>query len=437
MNPGRKGSNGCFGYSRALRGIRVTADDRTLSYELTVRLPYGVATVMSIKYHVRIQSSRQARVKRCLLIEKIKISGYRKLRALTLNPKAKFNLIVGSNEAGKSTFLEAITIALTGRINGRPVSEELNPHWFNTSMVQDFLDCRRMGKRCAFPEIRIELFFRDNPELQRLCGANNSEKPVRSCPGVEMRIAPSDDYASELEAWAAKPSRLLPVEYYRCEWKSFAYDTLTTRPKQLATAVIDSRTVRASVGLDYHLRHILNDHLAPEERTSISIAYREVKASVSEKALGTINDRMKSIHASLHDQPITLAMDQSSRSSWEGVITPHVDDVPFSMSGQGQQSAIKISLAMNRHADQTKFVMVEEPENHLSHTSLITLLSRVAELAGEQQQLFVTTHSSFVLNRLGLDALILMNEGNAVKTEALNPETVGFFQKLSVQEKLI
>jgi len=40
--------------------------------------------------------------------------------------------------------------------------------------------------------------------------------------------------------------------------------------------------------------------------------------------------------------------------------------VPFSMSGQGQQSAIKISLAMSRHAGRAKFVMVEEPENHLT-----------------------------------------------------------------------
>jgi hypothetical protein len=40
------------------------------------------------------------------------------------------------------------------------------------------------------------------------------------------------------------------------------------------------------------------------------------------------------------------------------------------MSGQGQQSAIKISLAMSRHAGHAKFVMIEEPENHLTHTEV-------------------------------------------------------------------
>lgn len=136
------------------------------------------------------------------------------------------------------------------------------------------------------------------------------------------------------------------------------------------------------------------------------------------------------MHATLHSQPIALAMDQSARTSWEGVVTPHVDDVPFSMSGQGQQSAIKISLAMSRHAGRAKFVMVEEPENHLTHTSLVTLLSRVESLSGEQQQIFVTTHSSFVLNRLGLDALLLMGNDIAAKLSTLAPDTVHYFKRL-------
>ncbi|NYS34203.1 AAA family ATPase, partial [Streptococcus danieliae] len=134
--------------------------------------------------------------------------------------------------------------------------------------------------------------------------------------------------------------------------------------------------------------------------------------------------------ATLHNRPIALAMDQSARTSREGVVTPHVDEVPFNMAGQGQQSAIKISLAMNRHAGRAKFVTVEEPENHLTHTSLITLLSRIESLAGDQQQLFITTHSSFVLNRLGLDAILLMGNGITAKLTALAPDTVDYFKKL-------
>lgn len=364
------------------------------------------------------------------MIRKIRIQGYRIHKNLTVEPNRKLNLIVGANESGKSTLMEAVALALTGRINGRSVAEELNPYWFNTTVVEEFINKRASGVPVSFPEILIELSFEDLPELQSLCGAINTHVPTTACPGVTMRVSANPEYATELEEWAKSPTSLLPVEYYRPDWRSFADKELTTRPKVLATAVINSNTVRTSSGIDYHLRQILGDQLEPAERAQISLEYRRVKASMSKTALNAVNTRMSSVHATLHSRPIALAMDQTARTSWEGVVTPHVDDVPFSMSGQGQQSAIKISLAMSRHAGRAKFVMVEEPENHLTHTSLVTLLSRIESLAGEQQQLFVTTHNSFVLNRLGLDALLLMGNDVAAKLSMLDPETVSYFKRL-------
>lgn len=365
------------------------------------------------------------------MIEKIKISGYRIFQEFEFSPNQRLNLIVGANESGKSTLLQAIVLALTGRVNGRWVSEELNPYWFNAEMVDGFVENRQKGQRVAFPEIRIELYFENRDDLQQLCGAINSEVPTRACPGISMRImANNQDYGTELEEWARNPSNILPVEYYVDDWRDFADNKITRRPKQLVTAIIDSRTVRSTSGIDYHLREILEDHLEPSERAAISLAYRQVKASLSSDALSDVNKRIGALHASLHDRPISLSMDQSARTSWEGAVTPHVDRVPFSMSGQGQQAAIKISLAMSRQSERANFVMVEEPENHLSHTSLSILLSRMASLAGDQQQLFVTTHSSFVLNRLGLDSLLLVGRHSAPKIPDLDPDTVGYFQKL-------
>lgn len=364
------------------------------------------------------------------MISKVRIEGYRIYKKLIFEPNPRFNLLVGANESGKSTLMEAMALALTGRINGRPANEELNPYWFNTELIEEFVKKRTAGDRAPWPEIRIELFLENRDELQQLCGAINSDLPTNACPGVTIRVLPNPDYAAELEEWAKKASNLLPVEYYMIDWRSFADRVITSRPKELATAIIDSRTVRSSNGVDYHMRYILNDGLQPDERAAISVAYREIKASMSNSALKSVNARMANTHASLHDQPITLAMDQSTRSSWEGAVTPHVSDVPFSMSGQGQQAAIKISLAMSRHSERVSFVMVEEPENHLSHTSLTILLSRIETLAGEHQQLFITTHSSFVLNRLGLDHLHLLGGNTPRKLSDLAPETVAYFQKL-------
>jgi predicted ATPase len=364
------------------------------------------------------------------VITKIRIRGYRIYKDFTLEPDPKLNLIVGANQAGKSTLIEAIALALTGRINGRSAQEELNPYWFNTNLVTDFVNQVRRGERPPLPEIHIEVFFRNCAELQRLSGAHNSDLPTNACPGISMRVHPNPEYDSDLNAWKRDPSPLLPVEHYVTDWRSFADDKITVRPKQLVTAIIDSHTVRSTSGIDYHLRQILSDHLEPSEKAAISLAYRNVKASMSDTALKAVNVRIGKLHASTHDQSVTLAMDQSARASWEGSVTPHVNEVPFSMSGQGQQAATKISLAMSRHSGKANFVLIEEPENHLSHTTLTSLLERIQSLAGEQQQLFVTTHSSFVLNRLGLDALRLIGSDRTCKITELDPETVSYYQRL-------
>ena len=280
------------------------------------------------------------------MITQIKIRGYRIYRDFTLRPNARLNILVGGNDAGKSTLIEAIALALNGRIGGRGVLEELNPYWFNTDMVEEFVALRKAGKKVALPEILIELYLDKRDDLQGLCGAINTDVPTNACPGVSLRIFPNEEYRDMLDEWLKSPTALLPVEYYTYEWRSFADQELTRRPRALSVAVIDSRTVRSTSGVDYHLRQILSDHLEPSEKASISLSYREVKASMTESALSDVNTRLALLEASLENEPMALAMDQSSRSSWEGSVTPHVDDVPFSMAGQGQQAAIKISLAM-------------------------------------------------------------------------------------------
>lgn len=368
--------------------------------------------------------------RRLILITKIKIHGYRIYKEFELKPNNKLNLIVGANESGKSTLIEAITLALTGRVNGKKASEELNPYWFNTDIVDEFIQNRNAGGNQRFPVIKIELFFEGCDELQELCGAHNTDIPTNACPGMKFEVLPNQEYLDDLEIWAQTPSNILPTDFYTIDWRPFTDFPLARQPKKLSTAIIDSRTVRSTSGVDYHLKEILNDYLEPKERVTISQEFRKIKASMSDESLKDVNTRIGLLHASLHDKPISLAMDQSARTTWESSVIPHVDKVPFAMSGQGQQAAIKISLAMSKHSDKAKFVMVEEPENHLSHTSLAILISRIEDLSGDQQQIFISTHSSFVLNRLGINSILLIGNKNTQKISNLSHETVSYFKKL-------
>jgi putative ATP-dependent endonuclease of the OLD family len=151
--------------------------------------------------------------------------------------------------------------------------------------------------------------------------------------------------------------------------------------------------------------------LAPEERAAISLAHRRSRQEITDDALGPINKRIAKASEALHDRPIGLQMDQSSRSSWEAGVVPQVEDIPFALAGEGQQAAIKVALAMSRTVGAATFVLIEEPENHLSYSSLTRLVARIERLAAEEQQLFISTHSSFVANRLGLDRPVASPRG--------------------------
>lgn len=365
------------------------------------------------------------------MIERIVIRGYRLFRDFELEPARGLNIVVGGNEAGKSTLLEAIGLALTGRVNGRWAEEELNPYWFNQQLVAEYFAALAEGQSPAAPEILIELYLSpENDDVHVLRGVHNSRR--EDAPGIRVHIKPSIEYGVEFAGYRVQPGRpdIIPVEYYEAEWQDFSGQTLRRRPRGLGVSFIDSRTLRSTWGVDHHTREILGDFVEPKERAAISVAHRSARHTISQTTLADVNKRIVAEGARLHDKDLSLQIDQSSSASWEAGVVPHLGEMPFALAGQGQQAAIKVALAMNRSADSTSYVLIEEPENHLSHTSLTRLISRIEALAGKRQ-VFITTHSSYVLNRLGLDRLRLLYDGKLTTFAAVSQGTALYFKKLS------
>lgn len=370
------------------------------------------------------------------MITRMIVKGYRLFGNFELEPNSGINIVVGDNESGKSSLLEAISLALTGRVNGRWAQDELNPYWFNVAMVESYFASLDTGSPLPPPEILIELYLtNDDDSLQYLLGVHNSRQD--KVPGLKMHIAPNPECAEEFADYMADEDRpaILPTEWYSVDWRQFSDERLTRRPKELGVSVIDSRTVRSAAGIDYHTREMLKDFIEPRESAAVAVAHRRARHVISTETLKSVNERIGERGNALHDRPIGLHMDQSANASWEQSIVPHVADVPFAMAGQGQQAAIKVALAMNRSADTTAYALIEEPENHLSHTRLTRLVDRIESLAGDRQ-VFLTTHSSFVLNRLGLDKLVLLHQGNRAHLGALPADTVEYFKRLSGYDTL-
>src|SRR5262249_37025939 len=121
-------------------------------------------------------------------------------------------------------------------------------------------------------------------------------------------------------------------------------------------------------------------------------------------------------------------LDTSARAGWEASVIPHLNDIPIPLVGKGEQNSVKIKLAMENSAE-THIFLIEEVENHLSHSNLNMLIKHISDRR-KDRQLLITTHSSFVLNKLGIDSVLLFRNGVTTTLKALTPETLDYFMKL-------
>ena len=370
------------------------------------------------------------------MIKRIVIKNFKIFDSFELNLNPDLNIIVGDNETGKSTLLEAICLALTKKIGGRALEYELSPFLFNKETSNAYLQEIKEGKSPEPPKILIELYLSDESEVQTLLGTNNSRK--ENSPGVKLEVEFNDEYQEDYDHLLQqnRDIRVVPIEYYKVKWYSFANETLTPRSLPVGLSNIDATSIRLNSGTDYYLQSIISGTLAPRERAALAIAYRKLKEQFSgQPAIANINRNISRNKGAVTQKDLSLEIDISQKSNWESSLIPHLDDLPFHLIGKGEQSALKILLALERQASESQVILIEEPENHLSFSSMNKLISAVQEKCAGKQ-IIVATHSAYVLNKLGIEKLVLLHSNKTLSLAKLPADTQNYFKKLSGYDTL-
>ncbi|MGJ5826009.1 ATP-dependent nuclease [Streptomyces ossamyceticus] len=370
------------------------------------------------------------------MLSKIVIQNYRAFRNFKLDFDPKMNILVGDNDAGKSTILEAISLALTGRLRGRLLAQELSPYLFHQDAAAEYIAALREGREARPPEIIIDLFLDNKTAPAELMGTNNLLKANE--PGVRIRVALNPDYEPEYKEFIKDPTqvRLVPTEYYKVDWLAFSGNGITFRSIPATASLIDATNIHLQSGVDYYLNGIINSHLAPDERVKLTRAYRSLRENfAADDSIVKINEKLRGAPSDVSDRELTLGIDVSQKSSWESSIVPHLDELPFQYVGKGEQSTLKILLALNKKVEDAHIVLVEEPENHLSFSNLGKLVKKISDKCAGKQ-VFITTHSSYVLNKLGLEKLVLLSETEGFRLDSLPVDTQDYFRKLSGYDTL-
>jgi putative ATP-dependent endonuclease of OLD family len=361
-------------------------------------------------------------------ITKVVIRNYRCLKEATVDLNAHLNILVGNNECGKSTFLEAVNLALTGLLNGRSNHTEMHSHLFNAEITRNYILSLNETPKPP-PTILIELYLDDVNSLAGLKGQNNSLK--QNVPGLKVVIEFNEDFKTEYGAYIADPSLIksIPVEYYTVRWRNFADNDVTARSIPIKPCFVDASTIRNNNAASRYILDTIKEGLSRKQQVDLALSYRMMKDQfLNERKVADINAFLAAKQGDVSDKTLSISLDTSSRASWEAGIVPHLDDIPMPLVGKGEQNSVKIKLAMEESAECHLF-LIEEAENHLSFSNLNALIKHISDKRADRQ-LLITTHSSFVLNKLGLESVLLFANGKTLSLKALKKDTKDYFLKL-------
>ncbi|AOM80000.1 ATP-dependent nuclease [Pedobacter steynii] len=363
-----------------------------------------------------------------MYINKVTIKNFKSYKdQVSIKLNDGLNILVGNNETGKSTILEAIHLALSGLSNGKYIKNELSEYLFNQQSVSDYLESLKNKKPIPPPEISIKIFI-TGENMSFFEGDGNSPNQNECC--ISLKIALDDSFRNEYNKYITGPVvSALPIEFYSVNWETCAREKITPRTIPIKSALIDSSSNRYKNGSDIYISHIIKNHLEVSHKNDLAQAHRKLQAAfLEDDAVIKVNQVIGG--KGIDSKNVQLTIDLSSKDAWEHSFLTCVDDIPFHHIGKGEQAIIKTKLALqHKKTEEANIILLEEPENHLSHSKLNQLIRYIHDKCSTKQ-ILISTHSSFVANKLGLKNLILIANKSTLRLDDLNADTQEFFEKI-------
>ena len=352
-------------------------------------------------------------------IRKIRLINFKRFRDYTIEPNERINILVGDNEVGKSSILEAIDLVANGNV--RRVESHGLDRLLNVAAVNDF----NAGARTFdnLPELRVELYLSGQFD-HTMNGKNNTEGVV--CDGIRLVCVPNADYRTEVtEALNAHPE-YFPYDYYSVRFSTFADEGYTGNRKRLRSVIIDSTNMNSEYATNDFVRRMYMQYTDADkkERAKHKGAYRLLRTGFQSKYLRELNARVPA------EKNYAFGLKSGSSMDMESDLMIYENDVGIDSKGTGRQVFVKTDFALERAGENVDAILIEEPENHLSPVNLRKLVQLVAET--QNGQIFITTHNSLISTRLELRNLLIMHESGESRPTMLNDlaeETAKYFMK--------
>lgn len=359
-----------------------------------------------------------------MTIQKILVKNYKILKDAIINLNPEINIFVGDNDSGKSTILEVLSILTTGKLNGFSFNRQLKANLFNKDVREKYIEDINAGAEPVPPRIILEAYFSGDAKYK---GVDNELS--EDCPGIRVVVDIAEVNLHKYKyMFLNKEIKDIPIELYDVSCKYFNGNDISFLPSPFKSVFIDTTHKVYARLIDNFVSDNISSILTEEEKTSLAVAYKASRRIFHEhEVVKKLNEYVKAGDI-IKNKSISLDLFEENVDAWKKQVSVVVNDIPFEHIGFGTQNIIKIELALRNADEQANVVLMEEPENNLAFSNMTHLVNHILKSVGKQ--VFISTHSSYIANKLDLGNVILVENGDVHAYNKLPDDTKKYFKKL-------
>lgn len=336
-------------------------------------------------------------------IEYLKIRGLKKFEYLNVNFNEHMNILVGENEAGKSTILEAINIVLNQKYNS--TDKAILKDLFNIEQVQRFFKSPSID---LLPQITIEISLNLDPKAantEYFYGEVNFDKTEKY--GIVFECKLDKELESLVENDINKG--IIPYEYYNLSWKTFSGLPYKMVKRPLEFLTVDISDTNGNNTFNYFNRNLFNSKYDDQVKLGIKHDLRKKLNNIfDDLKLEKLDENRK---FGINDKKFVL----------ESILSIYEEGIALENKGKGMESLIKTKIALDKPNSKIDLILIEEPENHLSYTNMLNMISEI-ETKQNESQIILTTHSDLIASRLNLENILWIREKDVISLKGIDKE---------------
>lgn len=353
-----------------------------------------------------------------VIIKKIKLKNYKRFRDYLIEPNDRMNIIVGDNEVGKSSILDAIDLVASGSV--KKVESIGLERLISTDAIEEF---KKDIKFENLPVLTIELFLKGDFD-HTMNGKNNYLH--QSCDGIRLVCSANDDYRNEIIDILKTDPESFPFEYYSIRFSTFSDEGYSGYKKKLKSVLINNMNMNSDYATNEFIQRMYNRYTEEDvkERASHQSKYRQMKNQFCIDNFANINKKLSA------DKNYSFGLESKQTKLFSQDLMIYENSIAIDNKGTGKQVIIKTDFALERAGENIDVILIEEPENHLSHGNLKKLVKTISET--QNGQIFITTHNSLISTRLELDNLLILSDNKVDKPlflRNLSKDTSDYFLK--------